>query len=253
MTSGFWGGWTAWCGRRRFRAGSTGRGSGIRFTCCSTKLGRGSQWLSSAPMGWRTPSVERLGARLVASRPHGGGSPGGWTPRGRMSEGSASRSAARCCRGESWNHPGRFPASSRDAWSASPRSRPTRPRGLNPRERAWVGRGRFRTDAGRNWSCAWNSRAPLRPRGGASCHPRGAVRRNGGIRPLRKTGVELRGALRRGGRVPITRPSSPGTGRALTLCRTRAQARTSAAPGGSGSLSPFRWRGSTAMVRRPCG
>ena len=58
-----------------------------------------------------------------------------------MSEASSSRSAARCCRAEYWNHPGTSPASSRATSSASPRNQLTRPTGWNPRQPAWAGRG----------------------------------------------------------------------------------------------------------------
>ena len=54
---------------------------------------------------------------------------------------------------------------------------------------------------------------------------------------------------------PNTGPDArrSGKARAPTLCPARAPTRTSAAPDGSGWPSPFRWRGSTATVRRPYG
>ena len=211
MTSGSWGVWTEWCGRRRSRGGFIGRGSGIPRTCCSTRSARGSRWRSWVLMGWRIPSGERLGARAAASWPRAGGSLGGWTPPGRMGGGCSWRSGVRCCRVESWNHPGGFPASSRATWSASRRSRPGRRIGRYPQKAAWAGREPSRTGAGRNWSCAWNSQARFPPRGGASWRPRGAVNPNGGFRPLRKTAAAVRRASRPHGRVPVLRPARVGT------------------------------------------
>ena len=161
-----------------------------------------------------------------------------------MSEASSSRSAARCCRAEYWNHPGTSPASSRATSSASPRNQLTRPTGWNPRQPAWAGREPSRTGAGRNWSCAWSSRAPFRPRGGASCRPRGAARPNGGIRPSRKTAAAPRGAPRPLARTSTPRPKRPSTRtptRTLAASALRAVAR---APGQVELVGddPWRWK-----------